>query len=145
MADSDSVWLFSRHIPLGMTIAMTPGEALRVLHKPSSVVGCYEVHRTLSEDRRATDPNGDKAYRAATRKPPFVPMQRCECQHHRGRRYIPASEFADGDPICRGCRAEIQHQQHLRTLSSHGAEKQPYWKRLKLDGRTRQARALRTS
>ena len=85
MADSDSVWLFSRHIPLGMTIAMTPGEALRVLHKPSSVVGCYEVHRTLSEDRRATDPNGDKAYRAATRKPPFVPMQRAS-----------ASTIADG-------------------------------------------------
>lgn len=127
--DNASVWLYSRQISIGSTLPMTEAEARRMAHKPSTVVGCYEVERDLSLREDILDPDGDRELRRELRYGKPVVMKRCEGIHHPGRRVIPATEFTEGDALCKGCRALIEHRK--RAASMPEVARKSGWKRLR--------------
>lgn len=142
MPDSDSVYLFRDDMPLDQTLPLTLEDV--ALHRHTTINGCSEVNRDplLSHEAEAIlDPDGDKALARELRYGKPVVMRRCGCRLHRGRKDIPAAEFADGDDYCRPCRHALDYKaRHGDARLDLVRAKQGWRRQMNADGRKGNAR-----
>lgn len=145
MPDFDSVYLFSSHMPLlGMPPSKTyiwsavAGHFVGIDFIPgihTTVIGCSQVNRDLSQETEVLDPNGDQTYAIEIKYGTAVPMHRCTCSFHKGERVIPAVEFKDGSDFCIPCQIKVWAKQEANAHPKKPIKKKKWYRQLREDGR----------